>query len=120
MATRNTLCSRQAAVRAFALLPILLSSAACSGPPANVGPGEELGCYRGGLRVAEHSDGQLIVEGDLLVTETEQWCNSGSDLGPGLRAQGRRAPSEPGPVWPTDVYGSVWPNGVVPYTIDSA
>lgn len=73
-------------------------------------------CYRGTLRYGETRGDQIFVEGDLEVTEYERWCDDLSEV----KTQGRRAPSPPGTVWGTDVYGVNWTNGVVPYQIDLA
>jgi hypothetical protein len=78
---------------------------------------EEFICYRGDVRVAERDGDLLFVEGDIEVTEQEQWCD---DVNYAEMMGARRAPSSPGSVWSSSVYGVVWTGGVVPYQIDSS
>jgi hypothetical protein len=108
----------------FGITPVaLLACLSCSSPEGTAAGdfSEELVCYDGRVRVAERQGDVLVVEGDLEVTEQEQWCAEELEpsSSPGLRLQGRRAPAEPGSVWGTGTYGKYWP-GVVPYVIDAA
>jgi astacin len=98
---------------------------ACDGAVEGIGPSGEIGgaegpqageiCYRGQRVWAQKLDGDLVVEGDILVYPEDQWCegeqpaapaNGGADVQRSpLRIQGA---------------GYQWPGGVVPYAFDSS
>ncbi len=97
---------------------ILLLSACAPGTAGieDSGGPLEVACYRGQILPAERHGDRLFVDGDLEVTNVERDCGDGV----ALSEQGRRAPSTPGLVWSSAVYGVVWPGGVVPYQIGAS
>jgi len=93
-----------------------------AGGPAGLGGvaaglGGEI-CYRGQRTWAQNVDGDLVVEGDVIVTPEDQWCE-----GEGSGSQGH-APANGDVAVKRDYLriqgaGFQWPGGVVPYAFDA-
>lgn len=63
-------------------------------------------CYRGQRIPAVISEGELVVMGDILVGDSDQWCAFEEPI-PGKKLQASRIQS--------NSYQSRWPGGVVPF-----
>lgn len=68
-------------------------------------------CYRGAPVSATRIDGELVIEGDIIVMPDDIWCDDERSADSGLGVV-REAVKRQGANYQ-------WPNGIVPYAFDS-
>jgi hypothetical protein len=102
---------RQGGVEALVLFA-LAGVCGCSSVPherLDLLPGQI--CYRGEKRFAQRTADGLVIEGDILVADADQWCDEGSsDDGLGTSREPVRIQG----------FGYKWPHGIIPYELDAA